>query len=233
MKVNTYKNKMLMFTLFTVLLLFTERGQAKIPEPGNILYGPMPSENSSITAKINGELITSYTRGDIVNAGENFVLRIPIDTMEPQEPGTARPGDVALLYFDDETVSATTVTIEEKGSVQRLFKPVSSPDSDGDGYSDADDNCPDIANADQKDANNNGIGDACDSASDTDGDGYNDQLETEYFNAGRLDLDGSSAYDPLIPNTPGDEGYTGSTQKKSSSLLLMMPAILSGANASR
>ena len=38
------------------------------------------------------------------------------------------------------------------------------------------DNCPTVANADQADANNNGIGDACDAA-DTDGDGFSDRIE--------------------------------------------------------
>ncbi|HWN08313.1 MAG TPA: thrombospondin type 3 repeat-containing protein [Pyrinomonadaceae bacterium] len=37
-----------------------------------------------------------------------------------------------------------------------------SVDSDGDGFSNADDNCPAISNADQRDCDGNGIGDACD-----------------------------------------------------------------------
>ena len=36
-------------------------------------------------------------------------------------------------------------------------------DTDGDGICDVEDNCPDMANPDQTDADNNGIGDACDS----------------------------------------------------------------------
>ncbi len=36
-------------------------------------------------------------------------------------------------------------------------------DTDGDGIADEDDNCPNVANADQADANDNGIGDACES----------------------------------------------------------------------
>ncbi|MFH1725559.1 MAG: LamG-like jellyroll fold domain-containing protein, partial [Elusimicrobiota bacterium] len=38
---------------------------------------------------------------------------------------------------------------------------VCSPDSDGDGIADADDNCPDTANADQADADGDGTGDVC------------------------------------------------------------------------
>ena len=43
-------------------------------------------------------------------------------------------------------------------------------DSDGDGILDTVDNCPDTANPDQTDANNNGIGDVCESTTDLDSD---------------------------------------------------------------
>ena len=36
------------------------------------------------------------------------------------------------------------------------------PDSDGDGVADAEDNCPEVANADQADGDSRGWGDACD-----------------------------------------------------------------------
>jgi hypothetical protein len=53
-------------------------------------------------------------------------------------------------------------------------------DSDTDGYGDPghpenecpDDNCPTVYNRDQKDTDNDGIGDSCDVCTDTDGDGY-------------------------------------------------------------
>lgn len=43
--------------------------------------------------------------------------------------------------------------------------PALAVDSDGDGHDDATDNCPTIANVDQADADNNGIGDACEAVS--------------------------------------------------------------------
>ena len=49
------------------------------------------------------------------------------------------------------------------------------PDSDGDGIADVDDNCPTIANADQADLDDDGLGDACDD--DADGDGYANDVD--------------------------------------------------------
>lgn len=46
-------------------------------------------------------------------------------------------------------------------------------DSDNDGVPDGEDNCPNVANMDQSDANKDGTGDACE-PDDTDGDGYPD-----------------------------------------------------------
>jgi len=49
------------------------------------------------------------------------------------------------------------------------FAAAAAPDADGDGAADAADNCAELANADQADADRDGFGDACDS--DLDGDG--------------------------------------------------------------
>ena len=50
-------------------------------------------------------------------------------------------------------------------------------DSDGDGVSDNYDNCPDIANSDQANADGDGAGDACDP--DSDGDGAGDVCDAD------------------------------------------------------
>ena len=48
-------------------------------------------------------------------------------------------------------------------SAQReVDKAVKSLDSDSDGVSDVNDNCPSVENLDQKDSDGNGVGDACD-----------------------------------------------------------------------
>ena len=67
-------------------------------------------------------------------------------------------------------------------------------DADGDGILDVDDNCPTVANADQADWNNNGIGDVCD---DTDMDGIMDSDDNciETPNAGQADWNGDGEGD--------------------------------------
>ncbi|NLX14652.1 MAG: hypothetical protein GXY44_13505 [Phycisphaerales bacterium] len=56
-----------------------------------------------------------------------------------------------------------------------LFGILPTADQDNDGIPDAQDNCPTIANPDQADSNNNGVGDACeDIVDDADGDGVPD-----------------------------------------------------------
>jgi probable HAF family extracellular repeat protein len=48
------------------------------------------------------------------------------------------------------------------GSVGNGFIFLATPDGDGDGVGDAEDNCPEVANPDQADGDSNGVGDACD-----------------------------------------------------------------------
>ncbi len=65
---------------------------------------------------------------------------------------------------------------------------VGSPDGDGDGVKDADDNCPDVANAGQADTDSDGVGDACDNCvtranpdqRDTDGDGHGNACDGDF-----------------------------------------------------
>jgi hypothetical protein len=214
-------------TLLLCLLLATS-AWAKLPEPDNIVYGLLPDTATTISMQVNGTVISQYTRGDNPDAGDFFVLRVPIDSMDPQTAGTARPGDNGAIYLDAATDPVTTVTIGERGTVQRIYLPgTPPPDTDGDGVADADDNCPGIANADQEDTNGNGIGDACDD-SDSDQDGYSDRLEYAYFNSGRLDLDGNP-YDPAVANAPGDDGYVPVQKNQDNFWLLVLPAILHAA----
>ena len=67
------------------------------------------------------------------------------------EGSSLRPGLEGLAGFDLDAVAA----LHSAGGEGE-------PDSDGDGVPDARDNCPAVANADQRDTDGDGIGDACD-----------------------------------------------------------------------
>lgn len=218
-----------MVTAIALLLVFlVDTGHGRIPEPDNIVYGIMPDGNSTISLKTGDQEFVTYTMGDNPNAGDYFVLRVPIDAVDPQDTGSLRPGDTCELFLDAETTAVASVKIGMRGTIQRIYLPGTPPpqnDADEDGVPDEEDNCENTHNPDQNDANANGVGDACDN-SDTDGDGYTDMLEYAYFMSGRLDLDGN-AYNPLVPNPPGDAGYL-DPHDKSRFWLLMLPAILNG-----
>lgn len=78
-------------------------------------------------------------------------------------------------------------------------------DSDGDGWNDSQDNCPMTANPDQADADQNGLGDACEltggagnnAADDSDGDGWADSVDNcpAVANPGQQDSDGNGLGD--------------------------------------
>lgn len=77
-------------------------------------------------------------------------------------------------------------------------------DDDSDGIPNDEDNCPNTANADQIDTDNDGLGDACDG--DIDGDGVSDKTDNcpLTVNSDQLDSDGDGLGDACDPDIDGD-----------------------------
>jgi hypothetical protein len=113
-----------------------------------------------------------------------------------------------------------TVTMKLQNSVTDAYDasatiPICNPDSDGDQYVDAanpqysgvQDNCPLVYNPGQADSDNNGVGDACQSAVvDTDHDGVRDSADNcpSVANADQADLDGDGQGDACDSDIDGD-----------------------------
>jgi MYXO-CTERM domain-containing protein len=114
-------------------------------------------------------------------------------------PGTAKVTVKAPGYAPasvDVTVTKGTMTTV---SIALTIDPMA--DFDGDGVPDAHDNCIQVANADQGDADGDSIGDACDM--DDDGDGLADEDDNCPFvaNPDQADRDGNGVGDLCVPDS--------------------------------
>ena len=89
----------------------------------------------------------------------------------------ATPGSYTITATKSGYLTTTLTKTLAAGATLKvdieLVKSATATDIDGDGVVDDKDNCPDVANADQKDTNGDGTGDAC--SADDDGDGVFDE----------------------------------------------------------
>ena len=100
-----------------------------------------------------------------------------------------------------DTSTNTICGVTSSFSIFALMRPL---DGDGDGVTDAEDNCPAVQNADQADFDGDGIGDQCDS--DLDGDGVEDTVDTcpTVASPNQTDTDGDGLGDICDPDVDGD-----------------------------
>jgi len=155
---------------------------AKIPEPDNIIYGIAGDDAVAVSLEVDGQQIASYTMGENPNAGAFYILRAPLDSLDPPEPGSARVGDEAAIFLKDEASPVTTVIIGERGSIQKLH--LGGDDSDVDGLPDAEEDYLGT-NPRNRDTDGDGLSDAAEVdvhhtqplLSDSDSDGYSDGHE--------------------------------------------------------
>lgn len=169
-----------------MLLVWAAGAGAKIPEPDNIIYGAAPAGATVLTLKIGGVDIVSYTMGSVPSAGDYYyILRVPMDSVDEQTDGTARTGDLADIFVDDDPTAVTTITLADRGTV---IKKHLDADTDGDGLTDAEEN--DFgSNPDNPDSDGDGLYDGDELLAgtnpmiqDTDGDGVWDSLDLNPLN---------------------------------------------------
>jgi hypothetical protein len=187
---------------------------------------PVDVNNAVITPKIPG---TWNATGQSYTIGLSTVVAtsVPVGTYTVTVTITGQTSGVVR----DDTYD---VTVDVSCPIDSLIT-----DTDDDGVADADDNCPDDANADQADADNDGVGDVCDdnafapelgsaaadpaaglegsaqstSGSFTDGDGNNTLTITKVSGAGTLTDNGDGSWSWAY--TPADEG-SGTVQVQAS-----------------
>ena len=137
----------------------------------------------------------TYTPANNSTISSNGEVSIKIDI-----PSDAEVKTYSLVI--DATDGSNSVSVNTVGiDITVILN--NSDDLDGDGIKNDDDNCPNKANADQKDSNGNGIGDVCD---DTDGDGIFDDVDNciNTPNADQKDTNGDGEGDVCDDDIDGD-----------------------------
>lgn len=149
-----------------------------------------------------GDLALDMANGKIywTDFVTNVVGRANVDGTSPENifvvGANNNPNGIALDLIDGKVYWGQDGAMPNRGDIMRMnldgsnpetvatgFGLISSisfvevPDSDMDGISDDDDNCPTDFNADQADADGDGIGDVCDESGDQDNDGVSDALD--------------------------------------------------------
>ncbi len=116
----------------------------------------------------------------ITDGGGGVVFDGTVPASGVVDTASLTPGAYTVTVGASTGYQAATATFDitaaDDGATFTTTVDLAVADADGDGVADADDNCPDVANADQADADNDGIGDLCDDTPngdvvDTDGDG--------------------------------------------------------------
>lgn len=121
--------------IFLAFCLIAVSAYGRLPEPDNIVYGVVPEGTATVTAKHGGEELAVFTAALQPNLAPYYVLRLPIDSLEPQLPGTVRPGDEVELFINGGSVAAATFAAGEKGEITQLH--LTDVDEDEDGMLDA------------------------------------------------------------------------------------------------
>ena len=179
------------------------------------------------TVTFDGDLQNYHTEGFILCTGglcslgglpdgvadpvnETDTLALPAIFLSP-DTGAGHGFSADPIQFDDPNADPfLTLGGAETGRVVVPGLPgeICIVDSDGDGWPDEEDNCPNTSNGSQSDVNGDGIGDAC-QPDDADGDGWPDVDDNcpADPNADQSDLNGDGIGDVCQPDDADGDGW--------------------------
>lgn len=172
-----YSPSLLTALIMALVLLLPAPGHAGLAEPGNVIHGPVAAGVEQVSLRVNGVELAAWQRSLDPDSADAYVLRIPMDSLEPREPDTARPGEEAEIFLDDAASPVKWVSMGQRGTL--LYLRLDETDSDGDGLSDREEN--ELgSNPYSDDSDGDGVIDRYDpdpANPDSDGDGYLDGYE--------------------------------------------------------
>lgn len=98
---------------------------ASISEPDHLLYGQVtwygsPVEEGELTLRVPAwdGAVARYELGSDESLGEQYALRVPMNSVGDRIEGTAREGDEASIFLDGELIAM--VEVGSRGSARRL-----------------------------------------------------------------------------------------------------------------
>jgi 6-phosphogluconolactonase (cycloisomerase 2 family) len=109
----------------TASLLLSGSASARLPEPSHVFYGTAMRNGTvlaegAVTVRLDEspDDLAQFVLGSDPRVGDRYVLRVPIDAIDPRDPGSARPGDEVQFFVDG--VPAGSAIVGDRGEVQML-----------------------------------------------------------------------------------------------------------------
>ncbi|MDX1746378.1 MAG: Calx-beta domain-containing protein, partial [Halobacteriales archaeon] len=117
----------------TAFVLVGDPADARLPEPYHVIWGTVSACGVDVPSGVVIDLhpvgdpdpVVSYTLGSDPTLGKLAALRVPLDAVDPQDPGTLRPGDEVEIFIRNHGVDgcpelAGITDVGSRGTFQRL-----------------------------------------------------------------------------------------------------------------
>lgn len=116
--VGLFRAMFMLVMLLAALFGSAGDGAARLSEPDVVYFGVLTGGSAGSFIKLKLDADGSTLASAVVDMKLGFVLRVPMDTLDPRDPGTARSGDSASLYLGETVVRK--VVIPTRGSLINL-----------------------------------------------------------------------------------------------------------------